>query len=57
MPQWRENTRRARIETARTGMAGALQEMGSAVNAYFTPEERLGLCPLRRIQTQRHDAG
>jgi len=39
--QWRENTRRTRIETARTGMASALQEMGSAVNTYFTPEERL----------------
>ena len=39
--QWRENTRRARIETARNGMASALQEMGSAVNTYFTPEERL----------------
>ncbi len=38
---WRENTRRTRIETARTGMMGALQEMGSAVNTYFTPEERL----------------
>jgi len=34
---WRENTRRARIETARTGMMVALQEMGSAVNTYFTP--------------------
>jgi len=40
--QWRENTRRNRIETARTGMAGALQEMGNTVSAYFTPEERLG---------------
>jgi tetratricopeptide (TPR) repeat protein len=39
--QWRENERRNRIRTARTGMAGALEEMGSAVNAYFTPEERL----------------
>jgi len=39
--QWRENTRRTRTETARTGMASALQEMGSAVNTYFTPEERL----------------
>jgi len=39
--QWRENVRRHRIETARTGMAKALQEMGSAVNTYFTPEERL----------------
>ena len=39
--QWRENVRRHRIQTARTGMAKALQEMGSAVNTYFTPEERL----------------
>jgi predicted Zn-dependent protease len=39
--QWRESIRRSRIETARTGMVGALQEMGSAVNTYFTPEERL----------------
>src|SRR5271157_721569 len=39
--QWRENVRRNRIETARTGMMGALEEMGSTVNAYFTPEERL----------------
>jgi tetratricopeptide (TPR) repeat protein len=38
---WRENTRRARIETARSGMMVALEEMGSAANAYFTPEERL----------------
>ena len=39
--QWRENTRRNRIATARNGMAGALQEMGHTVNTYFTPEERL----------------
>jgi cellulose synthase operon protein C len=39
--QWRENVRRNRIETARAGMMGALQEMGSTVNIYFTPEERL----------------
>lgn len=39
--QWREHVRRNRIETARTGMASALQEMGSTVNIYFTPEERL----------------
>ena len=39
--QWRENVRHNRIETARTGMAGALDEMGIAVNTYFTPEERL----------------
>jgi cellulose synthase operon protein C len=39
--QWRENTRRNRIEIARTGIAGALTEMGNTVNTYFTPEERL----------------
>jgi tetratricopeptide (TPR) repeat protein len=39
--KWRENQRRIRIDTARNGMTGALKELGSAVNAYFTPEERL----------------
>ena len=39
--QWRERTRRSRIEVARNGMTAALREMGSAVNTYFTPEERL----------------
>jgi tetratricopeptide (TPR) repeat protein len=38
--QWRENQRRMRIETARSGMAVVLREMGGAVNTYFTPEER-----------------
>jgi len=39
--KWRENQRHTRMETARNGMTGALQELGGAVNAYFTPEERL----------------
>jgi len=39
--RWRENQRRTRVDTARTGMAAVLQEMGGAVNTYFTPEERL----------------
>ena len=39
--QWREHQRIVRMEAARTGMTGALQELGSAVNTYFTPEERL----------------
>jgi predicted Zn-dependent protease len=39
--QWRERRRRSRIDNARTGMAGALQEMGGVVNVYFTPEERI----------------
>jgi predicted Zn-dependent protease len=39
--QWRDHQRRVRMEAARNGMTGALQELGSAVNTYFTPEERL----------------
>ncbi|MGD0416757.1 MAG: tetratricopeptide repeat protein, partial [Terriglobales bacterium] len=38
--QWRERVRQTRIETARNDMAAVLEEMGNAVNAYFTPEER-----------------
>ena len=39
--RWRENIRRNRTDTARNGMGAALQAMGSAVDTYFTPEERL----------------
>ena len=39
--QWRENTRRKRMETARNEMESALQELGSTANTYSTPEERL----------------
>ena len=39
--QWRENIRHRRIETARNEMQGALQELGTTVSKYFTPEERL----------------
>ena len=39
--QWRENTRRMRVNTAQNGMGSALEEMGSTVNTYFTPEERM----------------
>jgi predicted Zn-dependent protease len=38
--QWRENVRQSRIQTASNGMGSAMQEMGTAVNTYFTPEER-----------------
>lgn len=38
--QWRENVRQNRIQTARNGMESDIQEMGAAVNTYFTPEER-----------------
>jgi predicted Zn-dependent protease len=39
--QWRERMLHMRIETARNGMGAVLTEMGSTVNTYFTPEERL----------------
>ena len=39
--QWRDQMRRNRVETARSGMGSALEMMGSTVNTYFTPEERL----------------
>jgi len=39
--EWRERTRETRIQTARDGMRAALQEMGSTVASYFTPEEKV----------------
>ncbi len=38
---WREHSHSIRLQTARSGMESALQEMGNTVNTYFTPEERL----------------
>ncbi|HVI79866.1 MAG TPA: hypothetical protein VM715_17220, partial [Candidatus Acidoferrum sp.] len=40
-PQWREHTRSMRLQTARNGVKGGLQDMGNTVEKYFTPEERL----------------
>ena len=53
--QWRERVRQTRIATARNGMAAVLEEMGNAVNAYFTPEERLSLRKLRRLEAEGHE--
>jgi cellulose synthase operon protein C len=39
--KWREQVRHTRIEAARNGMEAVLEEMGNAVDAYFTPEERV----------------
>jgi len=39
--EWRARLRQLRMATARQGMALALEEMGNAVDRYFTPEERL----------------
>ena len=39
--QWRDRVHQSRIETARNGLSAGLQEIGSAVGTYFTPEERV----------------
>jgi predicted Zn-dependent protease len=39
--KWRNHMHEMRIQSARNSMTAALMEMGSAVNTYFTPEERL----------------
>ena len=38
--EWRDRTRENRVRTARDGLRSALSEMGTAVSAYFTPEEK-----------------
>ena len=38
--EWRKRALEARIETARTGMQQALQELGRTAASYYTPEER-----------------
>ena len=44
--QWRDRVRQTRIYTAHHGMATLLQTMGTTVNIYFTPEERLNFAHL-----------
>jgi len=39
--RWRQHVHEQRQMAARSAMTGILEEMGSTVNAYFTPEERL----------------
>ncbi len=39
--EWREHTLKTRIDNAKSGMQGALTEMGSAVARYFAPEEKV----------------
>jgi predicted Zn-dependent protease len=39
--EWREHTLQVRKDNAKTGMRGAMTEMGSAVARYFTPEEKI----------------
>ena len=39
--EWRDRTQDNRVRTARDGMRSALNEMGSAVSTYFTPEEKV----------------
>ena len=54
--QWRENRRRVRMDTARTGMAAALEEMGTTVTTYFTPEERSGFARFAETNCAGMDA-
>lgn len=54
--KWRDNQRRMRIETARNGLTGALQELGGAVNTYFTPEERLAFAHFAESKRDGMDA-
>jgi tetratricopeptide (TPR) repeat protein len=55
--QWRENQRHTRMETARTGMTGALQELGGDVNTYFTPEERFAFAHFAESKRAGMSAG
>ncbi len=50
--QWRENIRHRRMETARTGMAAALGEMGNAVNTVLHARRAPEFCELRGIEKE-----
>ncbi len=39
--EWRDRSQDNRVRSARDGMRSALNEMGSAVSTYFTPEEKV----------------
>ena len=56
--QWREHVRLTRMQTGRTGMQSALQEMGNTVNTYFTPEEHMAFAHFaesKRVGMSRDD--
>jgi cellulose synthase operon protein C len=53
--QWRARTRQTRIETASSGMNATMQELGSAANAYFTPEERQNLAAFAEAKRKGMD--
>src|SRR6476469_3764224 len=42
----RQGVLAARTSTARNGLTACMREMGTAVNRYFTPEERAGFAKL-----------
>ncbi len=48
--EWRERTRESRVQTARQGMTACLNEMGSTVATYFTPEEKVVFAKLVEIK-------
>jgi predicted Zn-dependent protease len=53
--QWRDRVRQTRISTARDGMAAVLEEMGDAVNNYFTPEERVNFASFADAKWKAED--
>ena len=55
--EWRDRTRENRVRIARDGMRSALNEMGTAVSNYFTPEEKVAFAQVRRDQARRHEPG
>ena len=55
--EWRDRTRENRVRIARDGMRSALNEMGSAVSTYFTPEEKVAFAQIRRNQARGNGPG
>ena len=53
--EWRNRTRENRVRIARDGLRSALNEMGSAVSIYFTPEEKVAFAQF--AETRRAGMG
>ncbi len=57
--EWRSTQQRIRQQAARDGMAKCMKAMGSAINLYFTPEEKqavLQIAQERNSRSSRDDA-
>ncbi|HET6843685.1 MAG TPA: hypothetical protein VFK06_18695 [Candidatus Angelobacter sp.] len=53
--EWRKNALLIRTTTARRGMTAAMREMGTAVNRYFTREEKLAFAQFLNTNNQEND--